>query len=131
MISHNPETGVVFISGGKWTTYREMASDLIDKVLAVTKAGENHGSSLKACSTLKIPLNGREGYSSNLPIRLAQEYGVSKAVAGRLSTAYGGHAPEVCRIAAEDPRKKLGEPLIPGHPYIRGINCSSWTSFPR
>lgn len=25
LISVNPKTGVVFISGGKWTTYREMA----------------------------------------------------------------------------------------------------------
>lgn len=24
VVSHNKETGVVFISGGKWTTYREM-----------------------------------------------------------------------------------------------------------
>lgn len=24
VISHNPTSGVVFISGGKWTTYREM-----------------------------------------------------------------------------------------------------------
>ncbi len=24
VISHNPETGVIFAAGGKWTTYREM-----------------------------------------------------------------------------------------------------------
>ena len=25
VISHNPESGITFITGGKWTTYREMA----------------------------------------------------------------------------------------------------------
>jgi glycerol-3-phosphate dehydrogenase len=24
VISHNPETGIIFAAGGKWTTYREM-----------------------------------------------------------------------------------------------------------
>ncbi len=24
VVSHNPQTGVVFVSGGKWTTFREM-----------------------------------------------------------------------------------------------------------
>ncbi len=24
VISHNPETGITFVSGGKWTTFREM-----------------------------------------------------------------------------------------------------------
>ena len=24
MVSHHPESGIVFVSGGKWTTYREM-----------------------------------------------------------------------------------------------------------
>jgi glycerol-3-phosphate dehydrogenase len=28
LISHNPGSGAVFISGGKWTTYREMAQVL-------------------------------------------------------------------------------------------------------
>ena len=32
VVSYNRDTGVVFISGGKWTTYREMAQDAVDKV---------------------------------------------------------------------------------------------------
>ena len=24
VVSHHPESGIVFVSGGKWTTYREM-----------------------------------------------------------------------------------------------------------
>jgi glycerol-3-phosphate dehydrogenase len=35
VVSYNSDSGVVFISGGKWTTYREMAEDAIDKVVEV------------------------------------------------------------------------------------------------
>ena len=31
-IGHDPETGVTFICGGKWSTYRAMAEELVDKV---------------------------------------------------------------------------------------------------
>jgi glycerol-3-phosphate dehydrogenase len=33
IISTNPTTGITFITGGKWVTYREMAEDVIDKVV--------------------------------------------------------------------------------------------------
>lgn len=28
VISENPDTGVIFIAGGKWTTWREMAEEI-------------------------------------------------------------------------------------------------------
>ena len=37
LISVNPSTGVTFISGGKWTTYREMAEHTLDRVIADRK----------------------------------------------------------------------------------------------
>lgn len=118
VISHNPDSGVIFISGGKWTTYREMAEDLIDKAIAVGNL-KSSTREIKSCSTLSIALNGRDGYTSNLPIRLSQEFGLEFKVAEHLSSAYGGHAAEVCRIAKADPKKALGEFLLPGHPYIK------------
>jgi glycerol-3-phosphate dehydrogenase len=94
-----------------------MASDIIDKAISVGNFDDHTKSMLKPCSTLTIPLNGRGGYTSNLPIRLAQEFGVSKSVAARLSGAYGGHAAEICRIAMRE--KHLNDLLVPGHPYIK------------
>jgi glycerol-3-phosphate dehydrogenase len=52
VISENPETGIIFIAGGKWTTWREMAEEIVDRV-----AGE-HG---PKCKTLDIKLFGGEG----------------------------------------------------------------------
>ena len=34
-ISVNPKNGVLFVAGGKWTTYREMAEDAIDRIIEV------------------------------------------------------------------------------------------------
>lgn len=90
IISHNPKTGVVFVSGGKWTTYREMAEDAVDKVVQVGQL-----QTTRKCSTLSTALIGRDGYTDNLPIKLAQEYGINWHVATRLARAYGGLAREV------------------------------------
>ena len=32
-VSHHPTNGITFVSGGKWTTWREMAEDGVDQVL--------------------------------------------------------------------------------------------------
>ena len=122
VISHNPESGVTFISGGKWTTYREMAEDLIDKVLSVGKFDEDIKSNLKKCNTLDIGLNGKDGFSNNLTLRLCQEFGISRSVGKHLASSFGGHAMEVCRIVEAEKSGKgrnLGAKIIEGQPYIR------------
>jgi glycerol-3-phosphate dehydrogenase len=45
-------TGLVTITGGKWTTYRKMAEDTVDC------AAEVGGLPRRACSTTKLPLHG-------------------------------------------------------------------------
>ena len=125
VISHNPQTGVTFISGGKWTTYREMAEDLVDKILTVGKFDESVKQNLSKCKTLEIDLNGKEGFSNNLTLRLCQEFGVSRAVSRHLAGSFGGHAVEVCRIAEDGKTSKnisdrsLGDKIVEGQPYIR------------
>ncbi len=72
--------GVVSIIGGKLTTYRQMAEDVLDR--AVTHAGL----SAQPCRTKTIPLLGASGASAaQLPASLVARYGgLSDAV---LSTA--------------------------------------------
>ena len=43
MISTNPDTGITFITGGKWTTYREMAEDVIDRVIDLNGLSDKAG----------------------------------------------------------------------------------------
>jgi glycerol-3-phosphate dehydrogenase len=52
VISENPSTGVIFIAGGKWTTWREMAQEVMDRIV---------GPDGPKCTTLDITLFGGEG----------------------------------------------------------------------
>jgi glycerol-3-phosphate dehydrogenase len=111
VISENPDTGITFITGGKWTTYREMAEDVIDRVVKSHGLGDKAG----PCVTDNILLRGGVGYTRNLPIQLVQEFGVTIEVAEHLASTYGTHAIEVLRTGNE-PRG--GKSLLPGYPYL-------------
>ncbi len=59
-----------------------------------------------------------QGWSSNLHIRLIQEYDLSTGVAQRLANAYGGRAHHVVAVAKElgpDGHERL---LVPGFPIL-------------
>ena len=87
VISENPETGVIFIAGGKWTTWREMAEDVVNRVTD------------KPCVTKEIKLLGGEGFSRNLPIKLTQKHSMSVEVAEHLAHTYGVRAWDVCEVS--------------------------------
>ena len=92
--------GVVTVTGGKLTTYRGMAEDAVDRAL------EGLGRSAR-CRTKKLKLLGADGFRP-------QPAGTPAAhLAGR----YGSLAGEVEALVAADP--SLGEPLVPGMPYLR------------
>jgi glycerol-3-phosphate dehydrogenase len=117
VISYNKESGIVFIAGGKWTTYREMAEDAIDYLIKTSEPLQNK--TIQPCSTLTKHLVGFDGYTSNLHIRLIQEFGVASSVATRLARAYGGNAYEVLTIARDELGSiGRGDRLFPGYPYI-------------
>jgi glycerol-3-phosphate dehydrogenase len=111
IISENPETGVIFIAGGKWTTWREMAQEVVDRI--VGKGGPK-------CTTLETHLFGGDGYTNTLAIELIQKYGMSQEVAEHLVKSYGARAWEVCELIEPTGKKwpKFGKLLIEGYPYI-------------
>ncbi len=87
---------VVSIAGGKLTTYRHMAQDTVDEVLKVL--GQN-----AACRTKTLPIHGSSGSET-----VDDEH---------LRNRYGADASVVLALIAADPT--LGEPLVPGQPYVR------------
>jgi len=114
IVSTNPETGVTFITGGKWTTYRHMAEDVIDKIVDL------HKFEAGPCVTHKKRLRGGEGYNRNIPVQLVQEFGVSEDVAKHLAHAYGMHAFDVCRLTKPTGKTwpRFGDTLLEGFPYL-------------
>jgi glycerol-3-phosphate dehydrogenase len=126
IISTNPVTGITFIAGGKWTTYREMAEDVLDKVI------ELHGlQPLRPCQTKYRTLRGGIGYHRNVPIRLVQDLGVSETSSKHLARTYGMHAYDVCALNTIDETRAaktnsdqkptwthFGKTLVEGYPYL-------------
>jgi len=110
VIYENPDSGIFYIAGGKWVTWREMAQDTIDKVLPSS-----------SCKTMDITLyGGVKGYSANLSIQLIQKYGMTQDTAEHLARTYGGQAFDVCELAKPTHKTwpRFGIPLAPNYPYI-------------
>ncbi len=102
-------TGLVTITGGKWTTYRRMAEDTVE--VAVHHAGLTPA---KGSVTAHLKLVGAEGFQDDGGARLAGEFGLPADVAVHLSRSYGDRAETVARLAATG----LSERLAPEHPYL-------------
>jgi len=111
IISENPDTGVIFIAGGKWTTWREMAEEVVDRIAENSK---------ERCKTLETKLFGGEGYTKNLSIELIQKYGMSQDVAEHLVKSYGARSWEVCALIEPSGKNwpKFGRLLVDNYPYI-------------
>ncbi|HEY4608043.1 MAG TPA: glycerol-3-phosphate dehydrogenase/oxidase, partial [Ilumatobacteraceae bacterium] len=92
-------SNVISVTGGKLTTYREMAEDTVDAACEIL--GVPHRSRTK-----RLPLLGALGYKA--------ETGAADA---RLADRYGSLAADVRALVAED--RTLAEPLVPGLPYIK------------
>jgi glycerol-3-phosphate dehydrogenase len=109
-------SGVVTITGGKLTTYREMAADTVDEVLETVLAGQPGVPQVGKSSTKHLKLRGAAGYET-----LAGAASVYKSVPAEVVThlgdRYGGEARVLMSAIEADP--SLLEPLVPGLPYIK------------
>ncbi len=94
-------SGVVTVTGGKLTTYREMAEDAVDEVLRLL--GRR-----RRCRTRRLRLLGGER-----SMRVA----APGTVEAHLAERHGTLAAAVAELAAEDP--SLAVPLVEGLPYLR------------
>ena len=98
-ITVNP-AGVISVTGGKLTTYREMAEDTVDEVLTRLDRSAR-------CRTRALPLRGAVGFREP----------ASGSADAHLAGRYGTDIDEIRALIATDP--SLGEPLVEGLPYLR------------
>ncbi|KAF0094512.1 MAG: glycerol-3-phosphate dehydrogenase [Puniceicoccaceae bacterium 5H] len=87
------ESGLITVTGGKWTTYRKMAQDVIDQAEMVADV------EIKSCQTESLQIHGwtqSEIKEPNLAL-------------------YGSDAKGIRDLIADN--ASLGEPLHPGLPY--------------
>ena len=108
---HSSPTGVLSISGGKLTTYRVMARDMVDAV------EETLGVPHRKTPTDSLPLPGGDIPSFDEELAAARAELASEDTAHHLVRCYGGRWRQVWALTREQPH--LAEPLVPGLPYIR------------
>jgi glycerol-3-phosphate dehydrogenase len=112
-VVETPVPGLASIAGGKFTTYRLMARDVVDAAVA------DFDREVPGSVTEQVPLLGADGLAAVQPAvgRLAEDYGVPRAAVEHLLGRYGTLAAEVLELVKGD--AALGRPLAPGHPYLR------------
>lgn len=87
-------SGLITITGGKWTTYRKMAEDTVNQAI---KTGNLPA---KPCVTRDLKIHG---------------YTIDKSI--EHLSIYGGDALSITKLIEAQP--KLGELLIENHPYLQ------------
>ncbi|PBJ14437.1 glycerol-3-phosphate dehydrogenase/oxidase [Flavobacterium sp. ACN6] len=89
------ETGLITITGGKWTTYRKIAEDIIDK--AITKGKLPH----KPCGTTHLAIHGKKA--------------TTNADRKNHLYIYGSDISKIVQLQQEEP--ELKEKLHPDHEF--------------
>ena len=65
----------IYITGGKWTTYRSMAEETLDKAIEVCGLKPK-----RCCQTLGLMLDGAHNWSPTMHIKLVQNFGLDVKV---------------------------------------------------
>jgi glycerol-3-phosphate dehydrogenase len=109
------ENGLVSVVGGKLTTYRSMAAEVVNRVIRLLQERDGRLAPPRA-STDREPLPGGEVRDLNVLIESLCVEGFDRTVATHLVHTFGGEAAAVARLAQSDPG--LAEPVIEGHTTI-------------
>ena len=134
------ESGLLTCAGGKWTTYRQMAEDAVDRAIDefglkprrpaynVDISGSFSAHEERVldgnCRTLQLRLLGAHGYSDTLFIDLARQFNLDADVAKHLAHSYGDRAWEVAALSGKSTESRqqpvTGIRLSPRYPFIDG-----------
>ncbi len=107
-VVHVSDSGLVTIAGGKWTTYRRMATDTVDAAITAGRLGD-----VPRPATVDLKLVGAERLDPD-GVAALQARGFEADVADYLHHAYGDRAELVAELATDG----LGARLAADHPYL-------------
>ena len=137
------QSGLLTVSGGKWTTYRQMAEEAVDHAIELFHlspksvvqppniAGTNAQMQAHAdtthdldgtCKTHAVKLVGAHGFSKTLFINLIQHFGIDTETAKHLTTAYGDRAWTVASLCSPTEARfpVRGKSLSTLYPFVDG-----------
>jgi glycerol-3-phosphate dehydrogenase len=115
--------GLITIAGGKLTTYRKMAKEVVDVAVHLLQLSDVLPDELQSAHTFKAPLPGAVGWPEDddhnkVAAQLAKvcKCDLSQTVRLHLVDTYGMRALEIGTLCASDP--SLTEPIVPGRVEI-------------
>lgn len=107
-VSTSP-SGLVTVTGGKWTTYRRMAQDTVDIVIGVA------GLEPRACVTQTLRIHGATGGSGTTGAPSGKLKNADSPPVGDLLALYGSDRPALLALRASNP--EWAKPLDPRLPF--------------
>ena len=107
--------GLISIVGGKLTTYRVMARDVVDRVAKRLRALDGRPLPPRA-ATAREPLPGGESADLEVLVEAARARGAAEPVARHLVASYGSEAAAVLNLVDRD--RSLGAAIMAGRPEI-------------
>ena len=103
-------SGLLTIAGGKWTTYRLMAEEAVDRALTCFDlTAPNPG-----CHTRHLPLLGAANFRPTGARTLADRYRLPGDIAAYLHRSYGDQAERVAKLSTSHGRERLAK----NHPML-------------
>jgi glycerol-3-phosphate dehydrogenase len=107
-----PMLGLILVAGGKYTTYRVMAADVIDRAM------QRLGGPRRPSHTDQLPLLGADGFAAAWRDRqdTARRHGVTAGVIEHLLERYGTLTVHLLAMIAADPA--LATPLAGAPEYL-------------
>jgi glycerol-3-phosphate dehydrogenase len=114
--------GLITVAGGKLTTYRKMAAELVDRAVAMLRLCGAPPPPSEA-HTARVPLPGAVGWpedddAGRVAALVLDAHALDRDIADHLVATYGTRAIDVARFVAEDPAR--AERLVEGRPEILG-----------
>jgi glycerol-3-phosphate dehydrogenase len=108
-------SGLVTIAGGKLTTYRVMARDVVDRVAARLRELDGRPRAPRV-PTDRLALAGGETADLEGLVNAAMERGAAERTARHLVAGYGSEAAAVLNLVDRD--RALGRPIVAGRPAL-------------
>jgi glycerol-3-phosphate dehydrogenase len=107
--------GLLTIAGGKLTTHRLMARDVVDRVAIRLRALDGRPRAARP-PTDRLPLPGGETTDLEGLVKAAMDRGARESTARNLVGAYGSEAAAVLNMVERD--RALGQSIVVGRPEV-------------